>query len=142
LDSLQDISEHYRYKDRKSRASRLTNDESFIFQRGLYRLWLYSAVYGAYKGQPPSATTDEQDVVDDNGVILDLETAKPRRQLFLASFGAPDLDVMENVSSFVTGLATWVIRANHRGTGEVFSLFFTFGLLYHGSDHQFSSLIR
>src|ERR1700676_106147 len=101
LDSLQDISEHYRYKDRKSRASRLTNDESFIFQRAVYRLWLYSAVYGAYKGQPPSTTTDEEDVVGDNGVILDLqETAKPRRQLFLASFGTPDLDVMENVSSF------------------------------------------
>lgn len=102
----------WRCKDRTSRVSKLTNDESLRFQSALYRLWVYSVVYGMQPRSNDEEDNDDNDVAD-NG-ILDIQTIRPRRQSFLDSFTMPHLDEMEQVASFLKDIATWVIRANWR----------------------------
>ena len=104
-----------RCKDRTSRTSQLTNDESLSFQRALYRLWLYSAVYGTR--QDNGEDDDDDDGLDeevDEGDATATETVQARRHSFLDSFTSSHLDDMEKVYGFLTNTATWVIYTNWR----------------------------
>ena len=104
-----------RWKDRTSRTSQLTNDESFSFQCALYRLWLYSAVYGM--GEDNGEGDDDKDILDeevDGGDTAAIQTVQARGHSFLDSFTSSHLDDMEKVYEFLMDTVTWVVNANWR----------------------------
>lgn len=67
-----------RYKDRESATSALSESESLRFQRGLYRLWSYQAIFGEDWDETNDSSEDEEieemlhksrkfiDVIDDS----------------------------------------------------------------------------
>jgi hypothetical protein len=102
-----------RWKDRTSRTSQLTNDESLSFQRALYRLWLYSAVY-AWRQD------NDEDEDDDGGDATATQIVETQRHSFLDSFTSSHLDDMEKVYEFLVNTATWVKFANWKEQGYDF----------------------
>lgn len=103
--------------------SQLTLAESASFQRALYRIWLYSSVYGA---KPEIADRDSDDGLlsenEDEDEDSELEgdegdTARTKTELkcrqFLTAFKTCELAMMGEVGSLFEKVAVW---AGHAGS--------------------------
>jgi len=89
-------------KDRRFKTSQLSWEESTRFQKALYRLALFSAVYGldAYVSLPEADSDDELEAT--------IEEAKKLRKGFFNSFTTPELREIQRVDSFLRGILAGV----------------------------------
>jgi hypothetical protein len=77
---------------------------------------------------------DENDIVDEEDDI-DIEEIRAKRNSFLDSFTASNLDQMERVSSFLKDLTIWVTNSCLREF-HINGPFSAFGILHYGSHHH------
>ncbi|KAG1748837.1 uncharacterized protein EDB91DRAFT_1311765 [Suillus paluster] len=92
-----------RMKDRRYATSQLSSAESTRFQRAMYRLCLFSIVYGltAYKSAPEA----------NSNIILAVREARKLRKGFFGNFPTPELREIQRVGEFLRGI---LARTNAR----------------------------
>ncbi|KAG1738355.1 uncharacterized protein EDB91DRAFT_1138333 [Suillus paluster] len=84
----------WRMKDRRFKTSQLFLAESTRFQKAMYRLCLFSAVYGREAYESGSDTDSEE-------MESELQEAQTLRKDFFGSFSTPELREIQRVESFL-----------------------------------------
>ncbi|EGN98506.1 hypothetical protein SERLA73DRAFT_183555 [Serpula lacrymans var. lacrymans S7.3] len=97
----------WRQKDRTSSTSRLSDMESLRFRRAMYRIWLFSSIYGRPSVPEGGFLFDEEDEAGANM----LESIIKQRG-FMSSFSASELQELERVMCFLSEIAKWSGDAN------------------------------
>ncbi|KAG2107252.1 uncharacterized protein F5147DRAFT_698279 [Suillus discolor] len=99
----------WRMKDRRFKTSQLSLAESTKFQKAMYRMSLFSAVYGRNAQESAIGSDSDQEEIDSA-----LEEAKTLRKGFFRSFSTPELRDIQWVETFLRGVIT-------RGEGVYFA---------------------
>ncbi|KAG1779110.1 hypothetical protein EV702DRAFT_1090203 [Suillus placidus] len=89
----------WRMKDRRFKTSQLSLPESTRFQKAMYRLSLFSAVYG-YNAYESAIEPD----LDQEEMGLALEEAKTLRKGFFGSLSTPELRDIQRIETFLRGI--------------------------------------
>ncbi|KAG1750068.1 hypothetical protein EDB19DRAFT_1677713 [Suillus lakei] len=89
----------WRMKDRRLKTSQLSLAESTRFQKAMYRLCLFSAVYGRYAYESAFEPDSDQEEIDSA-----LEEAKALRKGFFGSFSTPELRDIQRIETFLRGI--------------------------------------
>ncbi|KII92860.1 hypothetical protein PLICRDRAFT_487724 [Plicaturopsis crispa FD-325 SS-3] len=90
----------WRHKDRTNKSSQLSCNESFRFQRALYRFWLFSDVFGV------ALNPYEMDDIE-------LDTMHGAQSKFLKQFPTQELKELERVAAFLRETVQWVKKGFH-----------------------------
>ncbi|KAG2126739.1 hypothetical protein BD769DRAFT_1461894 [Suillus cothurnatus] len=89
----------WRMKDRRFKTSQLSLAESTRFQKAMYRLSLFSAVYGRNAYELAIDSESDQEEIDSA-----LRAAFSQRQGFFGSFSTPELRDIQRVEAFLRGI--------------------------------------
>jgi len=93
------LSRSIRMKDRRFKTSQLSLAESTRFQKAMYRLSLFSAVYGRNAYELAIDSESDQEEIDSA-----LRAAFSQRQGFFGSFSTPELRDIQRVETFLRGI--------------------------------------
>ncbi|KAG1804713.1 uncharacterized protein HD556DRAFT_1325702 [Suillus plorans] len=91
----------WRMKDRRFKTSQLSLAESTRFQKAMYRMSLFSAVYGCNAHESAIGSDSDQEEIDSA-----LEEAKTLRKGFFGSLSTPELRDIQWVETFLRGVIT------------------------------------
>lgn len=86
-------------KDRRFKTSQLSLVESTRFQKAMYRLSLFSAVYGRNAYESNIETDSDEEEIDSA-----LEEAKKLRKGFFGSLSTPELRDIQRIETFLRGI--------------------------------------
>lgn len=89
----------WRMKDRRYKTSQLSLVESTRFQKAMYRLSLFSAVYGHNAYESNIETDSDEEEIDSA-----LEEAKKLRKGFFGSLSTPELRDIQRIETFLRGI--------------------------------------
>lgn len=93
-----------RHKDRASKSSRLTLEESWRFHRAVYHLMIFAAKWPGNTYTDPALNTQEHDIV---AVLAGYENDKPQISKFFDDFSSEELREILVVGRFLAVLARW-----------------------------------
>ncbi|OJA17762.1 hypothetical protein AZE42_04860 [Rhizopogon vesiculosus] len=119
-----------RMKNRRFQTSQLSLAESTRFQKAMYRLTLFSAIYGI---ESPRLVEDDSD----EGLELAVEEAQNLRKSFFSCFTTPELREIQRVDFFLRGMLAgvtghspdsrtivdWAVYSIYAAPGDVLDLY-------------------